>query len=111
MPIENDIKSYWRLQEDLAPLSGVILHHETLYQTLDNGVPMLTAVKELDIIPGVTVDQGCVPLPGHPGEVLTQGLAGLDDRCREYRRLGCQFAKWRMVISIGQDIPLSLIHI
>jgi len=92
-------------KEDLAPLSGVILHHETLYQTLDNGVPMLTAVKELDIIPGVTVDQGCVPLPGHPGEVLTQGLAGLDDRCREYRRLGCQFAKWRMVISIGQDIP------
>jgi fructose-bisphosphate aldolase class 1 len=26
-------------------------------------------------------------------------------RCQEYKKLGCQFAKWRMVINIGEDIP------
>jgi len=92
-------------KESLAPLSGVILHQETLYQTLDNGVPMLEAVKALDIIPGVTVDKGWVPLPGCEGEVFTQGMDDLDTRCKEFKRLGCQFAKWRMVVTIGKDLP------
>ena len=26
-------------------------------------------------------------------------------RCKEYKSLGCMFAKWRMVVSIGEDIP------
>lgn len=92
-------------KESLAPLSGVILHQETLYQTLDSGVPMLDAVRALDIIPGVTVDKGWIPLPGCEGEVFTQGMDDLDNRCKEFKRLGCQFAKWRMVVNIGKDLP------
>jgi fructose-bisphosphate aldolase class 1 len=29
----------------------------------------------------------------------------LFSRCQEYKKLGCQFAKWRMVVNIGEDIP------
>ena len=42
-----------------------------------------------------------------PREVFTQGLDDLDSRCREYKSLGAQFAKWRMVVNIGADIPSS----
>jgi len=93
-------------KSDLAPLSGVILHNETLYQKTDDEVPLLDLVKELGIVPGVTVDKGWVELTGTDGkEVYTQGMDGLDERCAEYKRLGCQFTKWRMVVNIGEDFP------
>jgi len=93
-------------KEQLQPLSAVILHSETLYQSTDEGKPMIEVVKELGIVPGVTLDKGWVDLGGN-GEVFTQGLDDLDERCKEYKRLGCQFAKWRMVITIGEDIPTN----
>ena len=40
-----------------------------------------------------------------PGELVTEGLDGLRERLAEYRDLGARFAKWRAVITIGQDIP------
>jgi fructose-bisphosphate aldolase class I len=46
-----------------------------------------------------------VPLAGFPGELVTEGLDGLRDRLAEYVRLGAKFAKWRAVISIGEDTP------
>merc|ERR1712107_210216 len=92
---------------DLAPLSAVILHNETLYQKNDQEVPLLDIIAELGIVPGVTLDKGWVELAGTDGrEVFTQGLDDLDARCKEYKRLGCQFAKWRMVVSIAEDQAL-----
>merc|ERR1712107_517677 len=91
---------------DLAPLSAVILHNETLYQKNDQEVPLLDIIAELGIVPGVTLDKGWVELAGTDGrEVFPQGLDDLDARCKEYKRLGCQFAKWRMVVSIAEDLP------
>jgi fructose-bisphosphate aldolase class I len=37
-----------------------------------------------------------------------KGLDGLDKRCAEYKRGGCEFAKWRCVINIGAHIPSHL---
>merc|ERR1712025_791639 len=136
-------------KSEVGPLSAVILNHETLYQKSDTGVPLLELAKDLDIVPGVTLDRGWVDLG--EGEVFTQGLdsegtdfqtstlakprlmpidplhnhinygGGLGERigqiickiqrsqnfpgCEEYKKLGCQFAKWRMVVNIGKDIP------
>ena len=92
-------------KEDLAPLSGVILQNETLYQKTDDGRGFIDVVKSLGIIPGITVDKGWVGLAGAPGEVFTQGLDDLDARAKEYKSLGCQFTKWRMVVTIGPDMP------
>ena len=90
----------------LSPLSGVILQHETLQQKTDEGESFIEVVKGLGMIPGVTVDKGWVGLAGSPGqEVFTQGLDGLDERCAEYRKLGCRFTKWRMVVNIGENLP------
>jgi fructose-bisphosphate aldolase class I len=44
-------------------------------------------------------------LPGFPGETITEGLDGLEERLREYHDLGARFAKWRAVINIGSDAP------
>jgi len=90
-------------KSEVGPLSAVILNHETLYQKSDAGVPLLDLAKGLGIVPGVTLDKGWVKLS--EGEVFTQGLDGLDERCVDYKKLGCQFAKWRMVVNIGKDIP------
>ena len=38
-------------------------------------------------------------------EKLTKGLDGLYERCVTYHSLGARFAKWRAVITIGEDIP------
>ena len=48
---------------------------------------------------------GAKPLAGFPGEVVTEGLDGLRERLKEYAKLGAKFAKWRAVITIGEDAP------
>ena len=37
------------------------------------------------------------------GESTTQGLDDLDKRCKEYKALGCDFAKWRYKSNILRD--------
>jgi len=91
-------------KEKLSSLSAVILQHETLYQKTDDGKAIIEVVNDLGIIPGITLDKGWVTL-GQGKEVFTQGLDGLDERCKEYKSLGAKFAKWRMVVTIGQDMP------
>ncbi|NEU32874.1 fructose-bisphosphate aldolase class I, partial [bacterium LRH843] len=46
-----------------------------------------------------------VPLFGSLNEVTTQGLDNLDARCAQYKKDGCDFAKWRCVIKIGTHTP------
>ena len=57
------------------------------------------------VIPGIKVDTGAQDQAGFPGEKVTEGLDGLRARLEEYRKLGARFAKWRAVITIGDDIP------
>ena len=44
-------------------------------------------------------------MAGLPGEKITEGLDGLRDRLKEYFQMGARFAKWRAIITIGNDIP------
>jgi len=86
-------------------ISGVILFHETLYQKADDGTPFVDLIKGLGIIPGIKVDKGVVPLMGSEGESTTQGLDDLSQRCAQYKKDGCDFAKWRCVLKIGKNTP------
>jgi len=86
-------------------ISGAILYDETLRQKTRDGVPFTKLMMDNGILPGIKVDKGPQPLAGFPGEVVTEGLDGLRDRLKEYAQLGARFAKWRAVITIGEDIP------
>jgi len=86
-------------------ISGVILFHETFYQKADDGTPFVKLLQDNNIIPGIKVDKGVVPLAGSDGECTTQGLDGLAERCAQYKKDGCGFAKWRCVLKIQAHTP------
>jgi len=86
-------------------ISGAILYDETLRQSSAAGVPFATLMAQAGILPGIKVDRGTVALAGFPGELVTEGLDGLRQRLHEYVQLGARFAKWRAVITIGDDTP------
>ena len=88
-------------------ISGVILFDETLRQstTCDKKIPFTELLNSKGIIPGIKVDKGAASLEGFLNEKATAGLDGLDERLAEYYTLGARFAKWRAVITIGDDIP------
>ncbi len=88
-------------------ISGAILFDETLRQSTPAGVSFVQLLQEAGILPGIKVDTGAHPLAGHPGEKVTEGLDGLGERLREYAKLGAKFAKWRAVITIGENMPTS----
>ncbi len=86
-------------------ISGVILFDETLRQKAKDGTPLVKIISGTGALPGIKVDKGAKPLAFCPGELVTDGLDGLGDRLTEYYQLGARFAKWRAVITIGQNIP------
>jgi fructose-bisphosphate aldolase, class I len=86
-------------------VSGVILFDETIRQSASDGRTLVSVLTGQGVIPGIKVDKGTHPLAGAPGELVTEGLDGLRERLVEYRGLGARFAKWRAVITIGDDIP------
>ncbi|XP_034235566.1 fructose-bisphosphate aldolase isoform X3 [Thrips palmi] len=86
-------------------ISGVILFHETLYQKADDGTPYVELLAKRNIIPGIKVDKGVVPLMGSEDECTTQGLDDLAQRCAQYKKDGCHFAKWRCVLKITKNTP------
>lgn len=86
-------------------ISGAILFDETLRQSTKAGVPFAKYLTQQGIIPGIKVDKGTHALAGFPGELVTEGLDGLRSRLEEYYKLGARFAKWRAVITIGEDMP------
>ena len=91
-------------------IGGVILFDETVYQKDNEGVKLMEHFKKRGIVAGIKVDKGVVPLPcgNKNGETITQGLDGLNERCAEYKKQGCDFAKWRNVIRIGNGMPSEL---
>ena len=86
-------------------ISGAILYDETLRQKTRDGVSFVEVMRKAGILPGIKVDLGAKPLAGFPGELVTEGLDGLRERLQEYAKLGAKFAKWRAVITIGEDTP------
>ncbi|KAJ1524486.1 hypothetical protein ONE63_010981 [Megalurothrips usitatus] len=86
-------------------ISGVILFHETLYQKADDGTPFVELLNKRNIIPGIKVDKGVVNLMGSEDECTTQGLDDLAQRCAQYKKDGCHFAKWRCVLKITKNTP------
>lgn len=86
-------------------ISGAILFDETLHQTTGDGVPFVDALRAAGILVGIKVDAGAKALAGRPGEHVTEGLDGLRDRLNRYASLGARFAKWRAVLTIGDDLP------
>ena len=86
-------------------LSGVILFDETARQKAADGTPIPQYLAKKGIIPGIKVDKGVANIPFTAEEKVTEGLDGLQKRMKEYFDLGCRFAKWRAVITIGPAIP------
>jgi fructose-bisphosphate aldolase class I len=86
-------------------IHGAILYDETIRQHTQAGTSLIQALVDAAIIPGIKVDAGTVPMAGHPGERITEGLDGLRDRLIEYRGMGARFAKWRAVFTIGKGTP------
>ena len=86
-------------------LSGIILFDETIRQKTDDDKPFVSVLNEKNILPGIKVDTGAKDLALHPREKATEGLEGLRDRLAEYREIGASFAKWRSVITIGENLP------
>jgi fructose-bisphosphate aldolase class I len=84
-------------------ISGVILFDETIRQKTSDGTPLVAVLARQGILPGIKVDKGTIALAGFPGEKITEGLDGLRARLEEYRTLGAHFAKWRAVITIGNN--------
>ena len=88
-------------------ISGAILFDETIHQSALDGTPFVKVMQAAGIMPGIKVDAGAHPLAGHPSEKVTEGLDGLRQRLEEYSSVGALFAKWRAVITIGENIPTS----
>ena len=86
-------------------ISGAILFDETARQKLQDGTSFIEALTGKGIIPGIKVDAGTVALALHSGEKIAEGLDNLRERLKEYLAMGLKFAKWRGVITIGENIP------
>lgn len=83
--------------------SGIILFDETARDFANNGQHIPDYLISRRIIPGIKVDQGLEPLPDHPEETYTKGLADLPQRLREYYGMGLRFAKWRAAFNLTLD--------
>ncbi|MDR3491345.1 MAG: fructose-bisphosphate aldolase class I [Gammaproteobacteria bacterium] len=86
-------------------VGGVILFEETLNQTTSTGQKFADLLKSNNILAGIKVDKGLIPLLNTKDEQSTQGLDGLDERLKEYKAKGASFAKWRAVYSITENTP------
>jgi fructose-bisphosphate aldolase class I len=97
-------------------ISGVILHDETIRQTLTptlshgerglaEGKSFVKILADEGILPGIKVDEGLMPMNESSAEQVTKGLEGLADRLKDYVSLGAKFTKWRSVTTIGEGLP------
>ncbi|HEC29506.1 MAG TPA: fructose-bisphosphate aldolase class I [Gammaproteobacteria bacterium] len=86
-------------------ISGIILFEETLGQKSGDGNTIPRVAWTRNIVPGIKVDKGKIPLALSPGDLITQGLDGLAERLRSYKQQGARFAKWREVYAIDKHVP------
>lgn len=86
-------------------VTGVILYDATIRNQTDDGTQFVDHLLAKGIVPIIKVDASTVEHHNFPGEVVTQGLDGLDERLAEYYGMGARAAKWRAVFNIGPDYP------
>ncbi|KAL3091671.1 hypothetical protein niasHS_005877 [Heterodera schachtii] len=98
-------------------ISAVIVQDETYRQMTDQSDRLVDLLRRTGIAVGVKVDEDTIPLFPMPtedieesnkswkGETITQGLDGLAERCAEYKKGGCSFAKFRCAYRISQRTP------
>jgi len=86
-------------------ISGMILYDETIRQSTSDGTSFAKRLTNDGIMPGIKVDTGAKDFALHSNEKITEGLDGLRERLAEYKNFGAKFAKWRAVITIGNNIP------
>lgn len=86
-------------------ISGVILFDETIKQKAFNGKRFVEVLESEGVLPGIKVDEGLIDMPSSPTEKLTRGLDTLNERLKEYIKLGAKFCKWRAVITISKTTP------
>ena len=88
-------------------VTGVILFDETARDTMDEGILVPDYLISRGIVPGVKVDKGLVKVRDmagvSPEETITDGLADLPTRVREYYQMGLRFTKWRAAFEIKLD--------
>ena len=86
-------------------IGGVILFEETLKQDAADGTSLISVISSQGALPGIKVDKGLTPISEDSEETVTNGLDDLDQRCKEFYKIGAKFTKWRAVITIGNNIP------
>ncbi len=89
-------------------ISGVILFEETLGQRADDNTLLPELAAQQGIVPGIKVDKGKLALANSPGDEITRGLDGLEERLAGYQQQGARFAKWRDVYHISSTTPSRL---
>jgi len=90
-------------------ISGVILHEETLTQTVEKGIlkkkTFADLLEEKGIVIGIKVDGGLAQDENSEEEFLTKGIDTLSERLKGYYELGARFAKWRAAFKISGELP------
>ena len=86
-------------------ISGVIMYDETIRQKTSENLLFTEFLSQNQIIPGIKVDTGAVPLSKDSDEMITEGIDGLKGRLTEYLNLGAKFTKWRAIIKINESLP------
>lgn len=91
-------------------LGGVILFKDTYEHRGRDGRLIVDLLKDKGILYGITVDEGMPELAGTHGEVVTQGIDGLLERCERFSALGATFAKFRAVIKLDATLGVPSQH-
>lgn len=116
IPCTYESRRLWRQLLCMSPniehyISGIILYDETIRQNTDSNTSFAQALQENNIIPGIKVDGGLVPMNNFEPETITEGLDGLAKRLIEYYAMGARFTKWRSAFQIGEELPtLTTVH-
>lgn len=86
-------------------VTGVIMYDASIRNQADDGTPFVDLLLAKGIVPIIKVDGSTTEHQGFSGEVVTQGLDGLNERLAEYYSMGARAAKWRAVFNIGAAYP------
>ncbi len=84
-------------------ISGVILFEETLYQKTNDNIEIPKAFINQNILVGIKVDLGLMPIHQTTEEKTTKGLDLLSENLAKYKQSNVKFAKWRAVINIDRN--------
>src|SRR3989344_2296577 len=88
-------------------ISGYILVHETAFQKTKDNIPFTTILIQKGICVGVTAYTGYSVFDtiNSVKQEVTEGLADLPSRLKDYKKQGAVFSKWREMVRIGENLP------